>query len=116
MGGIMAKCIFIKNGIVSNIIVVDDNFEPAFLDDLKNTYSLDDVVVYTDSSLDWVTFDSSYENGEFKGPNLNKGWIWSSEYKCWEPPTLSPAQPGIRYTWSNDTESWELVVEDEETI
>ena len=116
MGGVMAKCIFIKDGIVSNIIVVDDNVEPAFLDDLKNAYNLDDVVVYTDSSLDWVTFDSSYENGEFKGPNLNKGWIWSSEYKCWEPPTLSPAQPGIRYTWSNDTESWELVVEDEETI
>jgi hypothetical protein len=111
----MAKCIFIKNNIVSNIIIVD-NVDQTFLDDLKSAYNLDEVVTYADSSLDWVTFDSSYENGEFKLPKLNKGWNWDSENNCWTPPTPNPTQPEIRYTWNNDTELWELVVEDEETI
>jgi hypothetical protein len=92
---------FIKNQIVTNLVLFD-NPTPELLEQFKNKYAADEVVLTPHFYVE--TLDS-YINGKFIAKNNFNGWIFNEEQYFWEPPVPYP-RDGLIYTWNNETLSW----------
>lgn len=117
----MAHFAKIENGIVTNVVVVDDINESNGQEFLNSI------------GLRGIWIQTSYNNnirkkfagiGDVYNEELDRfepscqypSWIWNEELYCYEPPvpypTIDKENPKT-YTWDEPTQSWKLV---EETI
>ena len=88
----------IENGIVTDVIAMDDNFTNPIVGDWVD-YTINDIVSVGDTY--------TLEEG-FRSPKPYSGWVWNETYKYWEAPVQLPDEENI-YEWDNDTESWKLM-------
>jgi len=85
----------IENGVVTDVIVMDDNFinsiEGNWID-----YTINDVV----SVGDTYNIDEG-----FRSPKPFSSWIWNKTQKYWDAPVVLPDEENI-YEWDEGSISW----------
>ena len=95
----------IKNNIVENIIVIDDE-NVEFIQEYKELYNYDFV---TESSF------NSQRGGEYDGELFwtiqpYPSWVKNYETNSWEPPIPYPYnEEYIPYEWNEDILNWEEI-------
>jgi hypothetical protein len=94
---------FIKNNIVTNIVIFDDENINLF-DSFKEIYELDNIVLAT---------DNTYINGEYDGNKFwpirpYASWIKNEELNEWQAPVSMPENIASKYIWNENTLSWDL--------
>ena len=89
----------IENGIVTNIIITADNYEPE-----TNGFWVN---FTRESGNINIGYTYALEEG-FRPPKPYNSWIWNETGKYWEAPVPLPDEENI-YEWNNDTESWKLM-------
>lgn len=88
----------IENGIVTDVVVMEDNF----------TNPLDgDWIVYTENDEVGIGYTYSEIEG-FRPPKPFESWLWNNNIKSWEAPTPLPDEDNI-YEWNEVTQSWVMV-------
>lgn len=92
-----------KNKVINVAIFQEKDHDSNFLDDVKN--SLGAVQVVCCCTFGVANVGDTWTGTDFQPPSYNKGWIWDSPTKTWEPPTPMP-EDGTLYHWDNDTETW----------
>jgi hypothetical protein len=109
----MAHFAKIENGIVTNVVVVDNQHEEdgeAYL----NSIGLEGAWVQTSyngnirvkfAGLGDV-YNSELDRFEPSSPYLS--WIWNEELYTWEPPVPYPADDKS-YKWNEEIQDWELI-------
>lgn len=94
---------FIKNNIVTNIVIFDDS-NIDVLNSFKETYEVDEII---------PAVDNTYINGEYDGSKFwplkpYPSWIKNAESNEWQAPVSIPENIPHKYIWSEDTASWKL--------
>jgi hypothetical protein len=97
----------VENGIVVNVIVIDDSQEnvQAFINDdlgLEGLWRLTDTVCGVGYSFD-------EENDSYIPPKPFPSWELD-ENLFWQPPIPMPQSDEYGYSWNEETVSWEEVV------
>lgn len=98
---------FIKNEQVLNIAVFE-NPSNDLLDNFKNEFELDEIVLATDKAA----IDGTYDGTKFWLPQPYPSWIKNEELNEWESPVPYPSiEEGSdeSYVWDEDTTSWLLL-------
>lgn len=102
-----ANYAFIKNQTVVNIVVFDDP-TLELLDQFKNEFELDEIVL---TPHIYVAPSDSYINGKFIAKQVFNSWIFNEDGYCWDPPVPYPAatpEGELDYVWDEETISWVL--------
>ena len=89
----------IQNGIVTNVIVAENNV----IESLPNKNQF----VLTDGT---VSINSTYDGVNFIKPKPHTSWILD-ENRNWQPPTPMPVEEGKRYAWFEPNQVWIEIVE-----
>lgn len=98
----MAQFAKLENGIVTNIIVVDDN-EADGVAFIKDVLGHDGLWQKADG---FVAVDCSYdeENNVYILPQPFSSWTLDEEF-MWQPPTAMPLD-GFGYYWNEEALAW----------
>jgi hypothetical protein len=89
----------VKDGIVINVIVADQDFIDTLED--KNSW------IETNSASVGFTYD--VELNAFIPPKTYNSWILNKDTFQWEPPVPYPTD-GKYYTWNDNQRIWEEVI------
>jgi hypothetical protein len=100
----------IKDSIVTNIVVFDDPTE-ELLSEFKEFHEVDEILV-TPHAL--VAPGWTWEREQFVCPQPFPSWTINWDISAWEAPIPEPQEEGKQYTWNEATQSWDMVVFDEE--
>lgn len=98
---------FIKNGNVINVVVFE-NPTNDLLNNFKNEFELDQVVLATDKAIVGGTYDGT----QFWSPQPYPSWIKNEELNKWESPVPYPVieeDSDEYYVWDENTTSWLLL-------
>lgn len=101
------KYAFIKNNLVVNIAVFDDN---TLLPHFKDVYELDDIVLCNENYN--AAVGGTYDGLKFWLPQPYPSWIKNQEKNEWEAPIPYPEiEDGSdeKYVWDENSTSWLLL-------
>ena len=92
------KYAFIKDGEVVNVVLFDDPDE-FLLSHFKSEFTLDEILLATDTAAIGGTYDGS----TFWSPQPYPSWVKGDTN--WEPPVAYPEDDKV-YEWDESTVSW----------
>jgi hypothetical protein len=106
----MAHYAKIENGIVTQVIVAEEEFFDTFVDSspgewIQTSYNNNIRKNYAGVGF---TYDSTRD--AFIPPQPYNSWTLNEDTCLWEAPTLHPTD-GLMYAWNEDTLSWDEVTE-----
>ena len=117
----MAHYAHVENGIVTQVIVADQDFinsgavgDPStWVQTSYNTYGGQHRTGGTPLRKNYAGIGMVYDSGRdaFYAPQPFPSWTLNESSCLWEPPTPAPTTEGKYYTWNESTTSW-----DEHTI
>lgn len=94
---------FIKDGIVTNIVVFDDQ-DTDLINSFKEIHDLDDIILATNNT----EINGEYDGNKFWPVKPYPSWIKNEESNHWHPPVTMPEYNLNKYVWNEDTMSWDL--------
>lgn len=108
----MAHFAKIEDNIVTNVVVVDNEYEENGQEYL-NSLGLDGIWIQTSYNSNFRkkyaaigdTYDPIVDG--FKPPQPYVSWIWNSDIWQWEAPVEMPSD-GQFYSWDEETLAWKL--------
>jgi hypothetical protein len=106
----MAHFAKIENGIVSQVVVVDD-FQELRGQEYLNSLGLEGTWVQTSYNANFgkkfAAIGDTYvaSTGNFKSPQPFASWKWSANEWAWLPPKARPSD-GKFYVWNEELTDW----------
>jgi hypothetical protein len=92
---------FIKDGFVVNVAVFEDPTDPQLLEDFKQEFSLDSIVLATNTS----DVGGEYDGETFWLLQPYPSWVKDQDIKNWTAPVPYPSDNNY-YIWNEETVSW----------
>lgn len=92
------KYALVENGIVLNVILVEDSVVPS----LDGSY----VKVTEETGGVQPGFDYDEDNGKFISPKPYDSWELNDDFK-WESPAGPMPSDGIPYSWNEEEKTWD---------
>jgi hypothetical protein len=102
----MKSYAFIKNNVVVNIALFDDNVDQAILDFFAQESNVD-LLVLTDNN---AYIGGDYIEEQFRSACLFSSWIWDKVKKEWVAPISMP-DDDKSYYWNEELLNWEEISE-----
>jgi hypothetical protein len=105
-----ARYAFIKNNEVINVVVFDDSTDAQVLENFKNEFLLDSIVIVTEK----VAIGGTYDGIKFWLPQPYPSWIKDEDLNEWVAPVSKPEfdpENPIFYRWNEETLNWEEISE-----
>ena len=98
----------VKDGIVIECIVADQNFIDSYADNTPGTWlkTKEDGSIRKNYAGIGYTYDA--ENDAFIAPKPFNSWVLNNTTFKWEPPVPYP-DDGKRYVWNETTKAWDEV-------
>jgi hypothetical protein len=87
----------IENGVVTNIIICED--------DLIDSFSGNYIKITNETNEAHKLYEYDASKNKFKAPQPFESWTLDEETLLWEAPVAKPAQEGY-YRWDEDTQDW----------
>ena len=109
-GGIMAHFAKIENGIVTNVLVVDNAHEAdgqGYLNSLGIEGTWVQTSYHANIRRKFAAIGDTYNSvsDRFEPPQPYDSWVWNETAYAWQAPA---PQPDNRYVWDEASESWIL--------
>ena len=101
---------FIKNNEVINVVVFDDSTDAQVLENFKNEFLLDSIVIVTEK----VAIGGTYDGTKFWLPQPYPSWIKDEDLNEWVAPVSQPEfdpENPISYIWNEEILNWEEISE-----
>jgi hypothetical protein len=93
----------VNNKVINVCVFQEEDHDSDLLDDIKNHLGAVQVVCCCTFGI--ASIGDTWTGTEFQTVSYNKGWLWDSFTKTWNPPIPMP-EDGPLYRWDNDTENW----------
>jgi len=100
----MANYAFIKNNIVTNIAVFEDDVTEDILDLFRIHHKADLISLCDENSC----IGGDYIDNQFRSLRPYPSWIWDKEKKNWISPTPMPENDNFYY-WDEEILNWVVV-------
>jgi len=121
----MAHYAKVEDGIVTRVIVAEEDFFDTFVDDspgewIQTSYNtrgnkhydpdtgLEDNGIPLRYNYAGIGFSYDADKNAFIPPKLFDSWTLNEDTCLWEPPVAYP-DDGQGYIWNEDTTSWDLL-------
>jgi len=121
----MAHYAKVEDGIVTRVIVAEEDFFDTFVDDspgewIQTSYNtrgnkhydpdtgLEDNGIPLRYNYAGIGFSYDADKNAFIPPKLFDSWTLNEDTCLWEPPVAYP-DDGQGYVWNEDTTSWDLL-------
>ena len=98
----------VKDGIVIECIVADQDFIDSYIDTSAGTWleTREDGSIRKNYAGIGFTYDA--QNDAFIAPKPFESWVLNEETFIWESPVAYP-NDGNMYNWNEETQTWDLV-------
>jgi hypothetical protein len=94
---------FIKDGIVTNIVVFDDE-QTDLLENFKEIHGIDSIVLATENTC----INGEYDGNKFWLIKPHPSWVKNEDLNKWQAPIPMPEDKEHKYIWNEETASWTL--------
>jgi len=98
----------VKDGIVTQVIVAEPEFFNTFVDSSPGEWIQTSYTGSIRKNYAGIGFTYDKDRDAFIPPQPYASWILNEETCKWEAPVPSP-NDGNQYSWSEETQSWELI-------